>query len=434
MPQTIEFTTPKTLNTPQSKLYHDLVEQITPGGVNSPFRSFAEVGGHAIFFAKAKGSRIVDIYGNEYIDYLGAWGPAILGHSPDNVVKACQNVLAQGAVFGTPHTLEFEFGKLLLEAIPSMEMVRFVNSGTEAVMSAVRLARGYTSKDIIIMFEGGYHGHSDSVLGSSGHRSSGGIPAGTAENTVMAKYNDLDSLESTLKQHKDKVAAVLIEPVAGSMGVVVPDPGFLQGVRKLCNTYGCLLIFDEVLTGLRMAFGGAQQLYGVKPDISCFGKALGGGMPVGAFGASRLIMNRLQPIGDVYQAGTFSGNPVTMAGGIEVLKALKDPAVYEVLESRTNRLFQGLRLAIEARSLPVQLQRVGSMFAVIFCEKPVRNFDDSKKIDAEQFSRFFHYLLSNGVTLPPSSVDAACVSFAHSEDEIDRTIDICHSAFNQIFA
>jgi len=434
MPQTKEPPASKTLNTPQSKHYHDLIEQITPGGVNSPFRSFAEVGGHAIFFEQAKGSRLIDIDGNEYIDYLGAWGPAILGHSPDNVVKACQNILARGAVFGTPHTLEWEFGKLLLEAIPSMEMVRFVNSGTEAVMSAVRLARGYTGKDVIVMFEGGYHGHSDSVLGSSGHRSSGGIPSGTAENTAMAKYNDLDSLEATLKQHKDKIAAVLIEPVAGSMGVVVPEPGFLQGVRTLCDTYNCLLIFDEVLTGFRMAFGGAQQLYAITPDISCFGKALGGGMPVGAFGASRQIMNRLQPIGDVYQAGTFSGNPVTMASGIEVLKTLKNPAVYEVLESRTERLFQGLRTTIEARSLPVQLQRVGSMFAVGFCEKPVRNFDDSKSINAEQFAQFFHYLLSHGVTLPPSSVDAACVSFAHSEDEIDRSIEICHSAFNRIFA
>jgi glutamate-1-semialdehyde 2,1-aminomutase len=434
MLQTQDPLTSTKLNTPQSKHYHDLIEQITPGGVNSPFRSFAEVGGHAIFFEQAKGSRLIDIDGNEYIDYLGAWGPAILGHSPDNVVKACQNILAQGAVFGTPHILEFEFGKLLLEAIPSMEMVRFVNSGTEAVMSAVRLARGYSDKNIIIMFEGGYHGHSDSVLGSSGHRSSGGIPSGTAENTAMAKYNDLDSLEATLKQHKDKVAAVLIEPVAGSMGVVVPEPGYLQGVRKLCDTYDCLLIFDEVLTGFRVAFGGAQQLYAIKPDISCFGKALGGGMPVGAFGASRQIMNRLQPIGDVYQAGTFSGNPVTMAGGIEVLKMLKNPAVYEVLEARTNRLFHGLRSMIEARSLPVQLQRVGSMFAIVFCEKAVRNFDDSKNINAEQFAHFFHHLLGNGVTLPPSSVDAACVSFAHSENDIDRSLEICHAAFNRIFA
>lgn len=312
-------------------------------------------------------------------------------------------------------------------------MIRFVNSGTEAVMSAVRLARGYTGNDVIVMFEGGYHGHSDSTLASTGHRSSSGIPAGVAGNTVVARFNDLESLAAVLHSNRGRVAAVLIEPVPGSMGVIVPEPGYLKGVQELCDQHNCLLIFDEVLTGFRVTFGAAQSLFGIKPDLTCFGKALGGGMPIGAYGGRREIMKQLEPLGDVYQAGTFSGNPVTMAGGLAVLKLLREPGVYERLEARSDQLFRGLFQTIAQRDLPVQLQRVGSMFAIIFSDKPVRNFDDSKRIDTERFARFFHYLLENGIYLPPSAVDAAFVSAAHSEEDIEQTISIGAAALKKVF-
>jgi glutamate-1-semialdehyde 2,1-aminomutase len=418
-----------------SEKYSVAIEKLIPGGVNSPFRSFEEVGGHTIFFSKAKGANVYDVDGNKYIDYLGAWGPAILGHSPDKVVQACQQILEDGAVFGTPHPLELEFAEKLTSAIPSLDMVRLVNSGTEAVMSAVRLARGFTGNDVIIMMEGGYHGHSDSVLASTnGHRTSGGIPSGIADNTILVPFNDLELLAECLKRNAGKIAAVLIEPVPGSMGVVPPEPGYLQGVRKLCDEYHCLLIFDEVLTGFRVAFGGAQTLYNIKPDLSCFGKGLGGGMPIGAFGGSRKIMEHLQPIGDVYQAGTFSGNPVTMAGGCAVLELLSDPSVYERLEQRSAQLFNGLQSEIDSKGYPVTLQRVGSMISILFTNNPVRNFAESKSIDSVRFAKFFHHALANGITLPPSSVDAAAVSAAHTEEDIALSIKHFSAAFKHAFS
>jgi len=416
-------------STPKSQLYSELIEKVIAGGVNSPFRSFEEVGGHTIFFNRATGSRLTDIDGNCYLDYLGAWGPAILGHSPPQVVEACCRALALGAVFGAPHELELEMAKLIIDAVPSLEKIRFVNSGTEAVMSAVRLARGFSRKDIIVMFEGAYHGHSDATLCSTGHRSSGGVPNAAAAMTRLAAFNDIESVRSVLGGNKRQVAAIIVEPVCGSMGVVPPEPGFLQELEKLCRQEGVLLIFDEVLTGFRVAYGGAQNLYGITPDITCFGKILGGGMPIGAYGARAEIMDHLQPIGDVYQAGTFSGNPVTMAGGVAILKALADPFVYETLESRTAQLFEGLGRVIKSGSLPVQLQRVGSMFAVMFSATPVHNYSDSKCIDARAFAQFFHNLLRSGVYFPPSSVDAACVSAAHSEEEIEETVRLCERAF-----
>ena len=418
-----------------SEKYSAAIEKLVPGGVNSPFRSFEEVGGHTIFFSRAKGAYLYDVDGNKYIDYLGAWGPAILGHSPDKVVQACQQILEHGAVFGTPHTLELEFAEKLTRAIPSLQMVRLVNSGTEAVMSAVRLARGFTGKDLIVMVEGGYHGHSDSVLASTnGHRTSGGIPAGIAQNTVLVTFNNIESLSECLNANSGKIAAVLIEPVPGSMGVIPPEPGYLEGVRKLCDEHKCLLIFDEVLTGFRVAFGGAQALYNIAPDISCFGKGLGGGMPIGAFGGSKHIMEHLQPIGDVYQAGTFSGNPVTMAGGCAVLDLLAEPNVYKILEERSAQLFDGLQREIDSHGYPVTLQRVGSMVSVLFIDRPVRNFADSKEIDSAKFARFFHHLLSNGINLPPSSVDAAAVSAAHTKEDIDVSIAHFNNAFKSAFA
>jgi glutamate-1-semialdehyde 2,1-aminomutase len=420
--------------TPLSKQYSEAIEKVIPGGVNSPFRSFEEVGGHTIFFAGAKGAYLFDVDGNKYIDYLGAWGPAILGHSHAQVVQSCQKILEQGAVFGSPHSLELEFARRLIEAVPSMEMVRLVNSGTEAVMSAIRLARGFTGRDLIIMIEGGYHGHSDSVLASQGHRSSGGIPIGTASNTELVRFNDLESIGESMQRNEGKIAAVLIEPVPGSMGVIPPAPGYLKGVRELCDQFQCVLIFDEVLTGFRVAYGGAQALFKIKPDISCFGKGLGGGMPIGAYGGRREIMTRLQPLGDVYQAGTFSGNPVTMAGGCAVLELLNNPTVYELLDQRAAELFAGVQVEINRHSWPIQLQRVGSMISILFSKNAVTNFEDSKDIDSGKFAKFFHLLLASGIYLPPSSVDAACVSAAHSADDIAVTIELMNSALSQCFA
>lgn len=417
-------TSKNTYTTPKSKQYSEEIARYIPGGNDSPFRGFDEVGGHTIFFNKAEGARLFDIDGNTYLDYLGAWGPAILGHCVPQVVKACQAAIELGAVFGAPHQFELEMAKLVTEAIPSIEKVRFVSSGTEAVMSAVRLARGYKKKDMIVMFEGGYHGHSDATLCSQGHKSSGGVPDGAAQQTVLATFNDLESVKAVFERYRGELAALVVEPVCGSMGVIPPEPDFLPGLAKLCSKYGVLLICDEVLTGLRVARGGAQGLYGIKPDITCLGKALGGGMPIGAYGGSAEIMSHLQPEGDVYQAGTFSGNPVTMSGGIETLKLLSNRKVYETLEARTAQLFAGLQEHITHKSLPIQLQRVGSMFAIVFAEKPVRNWQDHRKIDSAAFATFFHKILARGVYLPPSSVDAACVSAAHTEDDIEQTIKI----------
>lgn len=411
------------------KLAQELSELI-PGGVDSPFRSFKEVGGNTIFFERGLGSRIFDVDGNEYIDYLGAWGPNILGYCYPSVVNACQQAISCGALFGAPHQSELQMARLLTSAFPAMEQVRFVNSGTEAVMSAIRLARGYTQRDGIVMFEGGYHGHSDSVLASVSHRTSAGIPQATARNTVLVPFNDAQALKKVLRLRGKKTACVVIEPVCGSMGVVPPDEGYLQAVESLCREQEVLLIFDEVLTGLRVARGGAQSLYGIKPDLTCLGKALGGGMPIGAFGGRKEIMQHLEPVGDVYQAGTFSGNPVTMAGGIKTLEILANDEIYAHLEERTAQLFEGLSASVKRYGANVQLQRVGSMFAIIFAPHPVRNFHDSLTIDAHAFAKFFHFLLRNGIYLPPSSVDAACLSAAHTSEDIERTVETCDAAFS----
>lgn len=404
------------------------IAQLIPGGVDSPFRSFSEVGGHTVFFETARGAHLFDVDGNKYIDYLGAWGPAILGHCILSVVAAAQTQVANGAVFGAPHRLEIELARSLSKLIPSIEKVRFVSSGTEAVMSAIRLARGVKRRDLIVMFEGCYHGHSDSVLASQSHSASAGVPASTARNTLLVPFNDSEALARTVRQHKNDIAAVIIEPVAGSMGVIAPEPGYLESVRKTCNEHDVLLIFDEVLTGLRVARGGAQMLYGVTPDLTCFGKALGGGMPIGAYGGSAEIMDRLMPLGDVYQAGTFSGNPATMAAAVETLRLLDSPSIYETLESRSAQLFYGIGAAAKKHGVELQLQRVGSMFGILFAPEPVRDFKSSQKIDARKFARFFHFLLDNGIYLPPSAVDAACLSASHSEEDIEETISICSQA------
>jgi glutamate-1-semialdehyde 2,1-aminomutase len=403
--------------------------ELVPGGVNSPFRSFEEVGGHTIFLRSASGSKVFDVDGNSYIDYLGAWGPAILGHCHPAVIQACQAALVRGPVFGAPCELELEFAQVLTEAVPGLEQVRFVNSGAEAVMSAVRLARGATGRDKVILFEGCYHGHSDSTLASRKHSASAGIPHSYAQNGLLVEFNNLEALEKCLQEHKNEIAAALIEPIAGSMGVIPPEPGYLQKVRELCTAYGVVLIFDEVLTGFRVALGGAQEVYGIKADLTCYGKALAGGMPIGVYGGSKDLMSRLKPIGDVYQAGTFSGNPVTMAGGIATIKQLSDPAVYLRLETLSKRFFDGIQTLVDRMDLTVQLQRVGSLFAIIFASHQIRNYTDSLSIDAKAYARFFQSLLKDGIYMVPSSIDAACISIAHTEEEIDYTIEKIALAF-----
>jgi glutamate-1-semialdehyde 2,1-aminomutase len=416
----------------RSALRSEQLAKLIPGGVNSPFRSFFEVGGHTIFFSKARGSQIYDIDGNSYIDYLGAWGPAVLGHCHPQIIQACQRVLEDGPVFGCPHELELELAQSVIAAVPSLEQVRFVNSGTEAVMSAVRLARGVTGRSQVVMFEGCYHGHSDATLATSRHATSSGVPAGTAQNTLLIEFNNLAAMEEALAKQADDIAAVLIEPIAASMSVIAPVPGFLARLRELCSRYGILLIFDEVLTGFRVALGGAQEIYDVQPDLTCLGKALAGGMSIGAYGGAAHIMNHLFPIGDVYQAGTFSGNPVTMAGGVETIRLLSDRQLYVQLEAIASRLFSGIAQCAGEFGVPVQLQRVGSLFSIAFAEKPILNYGDSLTINNAVYAKFFHFLLEHGIYLPPSAVDAACLSTSHSVSEIDTTIEICRQAFKQL--
>jgi glutamate-1-semialdehyde 2,1-aminomutase len=407
--------------------------ELVPGGVNSPFRSFEEVGGHTIFLRSASGSKVFDVDGNSYLDYLGAWGPAILGHCHPAVIEACQAALARGPVFGAPCELELEFAQILTEAIPSLEQVRFVNSGAEAVMTAIRLARGATGRDKIVLFEGCYHGHSDATLASRKHVTSAGIPHSSAHNGLLVEFNNLEALEKCLQEHRNEVAAAIIEPVPGSMGVIPPEPGYLQGVRKLCTTYGVVLIFDEVLSGFRVAFGGAQELYGVKPDLTCYGKAIAGGMPVGVYGGSKELMSHLMPTGKVYQAGTFSGNPVTMAGGIATIRELMKPAVFSNLEVLSGRFFDGIQSQIDRLGAPVRLQRVGSLFAIIFAPRPVKNYNDSLLIDRHAYAKFFHSLLQDGIYMVPSAIDAACISAVHTKEEIDYTIEKIETALRSSF-
>lgn len=415
---------------PKSEQLSASIAELIPGGVDSPFRSFKEVGGHTIFFTKGDGARLHDVDGNVFLDFLGAWGPAILGHCHPDIVAACQKAIADGPVFGAPHESELELATLVRNAFRSIEMVRFVNSGTEAVMSAVRLARGYTGRDLVIMFEGCYHGHSDSVLASRQHSSSAGIPSQFSEQTLLVPFNDTEALRNCLEENKSQIAAVLIEPVAGSMGVVPPRQGYLESVRELCTKHGALLIFDEVLTGLRLSRGGAQELYTISPDLTCLGKALGGGMPIGAYGGRRDVMLHLEPIGKVYQAGTFSGNPLTMAGGIATLKLLQHREHYEQMESVSTMLFEGVGAAVRKNRWPVQLQRVGSMFSFVFAGSPVTNYKESLSIDANAFARFYHELLRRGVYLAPSAVDACAISAVHTRADIEQAIEACVQALH----
>jgi len=423
------------VNQHRSKELYTKASSLLPGGVNSPVRAFQAVGGTPLFIARGEGAYLVDVDGNKFIDYLCSWGPLILGHAHQEVVEIASQVLRLGSSFGAPSPWEVDLAQLIVDALPSVEMVRMVNSGTEAVMSAVRLARAYTARDLVVKFAGGYHGHSDGLIvqGGSGIATLGittrpGIPQAIAETTLTLPYNDLEAVEQVFRDYGERIAAVIVEPIAGNMGVVPPRPGFLEGLRKLTREAGALLIFDEVITGFRVSYGGAQALYGVLPDLTCLGKIIGGGFPVGAFGGPREIMRLVAPLGPVYQAGTLSGNPVAMACGVTTLRILRDRNPYDRLEELGARLAEGLQEAAEEAGVPVTVNRVGSMLTLFFTEGPVENFDDANRSDKQRFSRFFWAMLERGVYIPPSQFEAWFVSLAHTEEEIDRTVEAAREA------
>jgi glutamate-1-semialdehyde 2,1-aminomutase len=415
----------------QSELLFERAQQYIPGGVNSPVRAFRSVGGTPVFIARADGSSLYDVDGNEYIDYIGSWGPMILGHRPPEVIDALTNVLGIGTSFGAPTGREVELAELIIDAVPSVEMVRLVNSGTEATMSALRVARGFTGRTLTIKFEGCYHGHVDSLLVKAGSGvatlgipDTAGVPKAFADTTIAVPFNDLDAVGSAFRERGDDIAAVIVEPVAGNMGCVLPQPGFLEGLRRLTEQYGALLIFDEVMTGFRLSFGGAQQLFGITPDLTTLGKIIGGGLPMAAYGGRADIMKKIAPVGPIYQAGTLSGNPLAVTAGIAMLLYLDaHPEVYVTLEARTAQL---------TASVPdgVCVNRIGSMFTFFLQPGPVRDFAGAKKSDAARFSRLFHFLLDRGIYFPPSQYEAGFMSAAHTEAEVATTV----SAIADFFA
>lgn len=419
---------------------HDILSravELLPGGVNSPVRAFRAVGGEPPFISRAKGARLWDVEGNEYVDFVGSWGPAILGHADSQVVDAVCAVAQNGLSFGAPTALEVEFARAVVQRVPSIEMLRCVSSGTEATMSALRVARGYTGRDVIVKFNGGYHGHSDCLLvkaGSGaatfGNPDSAGVPKSMVEHTVVARYNDVSALTELFENEGSKIAAVIVEPVAGNMGCVGPEPGFLEAIVDLCHRYGAVSIFDEVMTGFRVALGGAQHRYGVKPDMTCLGKIVGGGMPLAVYGGKREIMQQIAPIGPVYQAGTLSGNPLAVTAGLVTLQRLT-PSVYENLEQLGAQLEAGLRAALTSTNTAGCVQRVGSMITVFFGPSSVRSWDDASQCDTKRFGRFHQGLMKRGIYWPPAQFEAAFISNAHTAADITRTIEAAHAALSE---
>jgi len=402
-------------------------QRVIPGGVNSPVRAFRGVGGRPFFVDRAAGARIFDVDGNTYIDFLGSWGPLILGHASPAVVEAVVEAARRGTSYGAPTEGEVELAERITAAVPSMEMVRLVSSGTEAAMSAIRLARGATGRDVIVKFDGCYHGHADSLLvkaGSGGATfslpDSAGVPASLARLTVTVPFNDLAAVQRVFRERAAEIAAVIVEPVAGNMGVVPPQPGFLDGLRALTRDAGALLIFDEVITGFRVAYGGAQRRYGVRPDLTCLGKIIGGGLPVGAYGGRRDLMEQVAPLGTVYQAGTLSGNPLAVAAGLATLTALRDPAVYDRLERLGARLEEGLRAAARKAEVALTVNRVGSMLTGFFCAGPVTDYAGARRSDTARYGRYFHAMLARGVFLAASQFEAVFVSAAHSDADVEH--------------
>src|SRR5262245_10870060 len=414
-------------------------QRLMPGGVNSPVRAFRGVGGTPFFVARAAGAHIEDVDGRSYVDFLGSWGPLILGHAHPSVVEALGDAARRGTSYGAPTEGEVEMAALIARAMPSMEMMRLVSSGTEAAMSAIRLARGATGRDLVVKFDGCYHGHADSLLvkaGSGGATfgvpDSGGVPAALAALTVALPFNDLGAVSRLMAARGHEVAVVVVEPVAGNMGVVPPAPGYLQGLRDLCTRHGALLLFDEVITGFRVGPGGAQARYGVRPDLTCLGKIIGGGLPVGAYGGRRDLMEQISPLGPVYQAGTLSGNPLAVAGGLATLRALADPAVYERLETLGARVEAGLVDAARRAGVPLTVNRVGSMLTAFFTASPVADLAPPKRSDTARYARFFHAMLERGVFLAASQFEAAFVSLAHTDDDLEAAARAAQEAMKTL--
>lgn len=423
----------------QSQAFFTEALQRFPGGVNSPVRAFRAVGGQPLFIDHGQGPYLYDVDGNRFIDYVLSWGPLILGHAQPQVVSAIAETAARGTSFGAPSVLELRLAALIQALMPTIEMLRFVNSGTEATMTALRLARAFTGRRKIIKFEGCYHGHADMLLVKAGSGvatlglpDSPGVPAGSTADTLVAGFNDLTEVQAIFDQFGAEIAAVIVEPVAGNMGVVPPAPGFLEGLRQVTRASGALLIFDEVMTGFRVHLSGAQALYGIQPDLTTLGKVIGGGLPVGAYGGRRDIMQMVAPAGPMYQAGTLSGNPLTMAAGVVTLDALRAPGVWDRLEQRAGQLGQGICDAAEAAGIPVSVQRVGTMFTTFFTSQPVTNWDSAKQADTQRFSSYFRAMLDEGVYLAPSQFEAGFLSTAHQDLDIEQTIEAARRAFQKL--
>lgn len=420
----------------KSRKLFESASKVIPGGVNSPVRAFKAVGGRPLFIESAKGSKLYDVDGNEYIDYVLSWGPLVLGHSHPSVVKALKKAVVKGTSYGAPTGLEIELAKKVLDLYPSMDSVRMVNSGTEATMSAIRLARGYTNRDKIIKFEGCYHGHADGLLVKAGSGAmtfgvpdSPGVPASYARNTITLPYNDLDAVKDVISSDYKNIACVILEPVAGNVGCVLPAKGFLEGLRKITKKYGVVLIFDEVMTGFRVSLGGAQAKYNVKPDMTCLGKVIGGGLPVGAYGGRKDIMSMVSPVGPVYQAGTLSGNPLAMTAGIETLRVLSGRGVFNKIERKARLLEKGLGDAARRAGVETKMYRAGTMFCTYFTGEEVYDYATAKKADTDKFGRFFKELLNRGVNVAPSQFEAGFISLAHTEKDIENTVKAAYEAF-----
>jgi glutamate-1-semialdehyde 2,1-aminomutase len=423
------------MTTKSEQLFAEALRYI-PGGVNSPVRAFRAVGGQPVFVDKARGAHVFDVDGREYIDYVGTWGPAILGHAPARIVRAVQDAAEQGTSFGIPNPLEVKMARLVCGAAPSVEKVRMCNSGTEACMSAIRLARGFTGRDKIIKFDGCYHGHADSLLvkaGSGaltfGHPDSAGVPAAFTQHTIVLPFNETEPVRAAFAANAGTIAGIIVEPVPGNAGLYLPKPGCLEFLRDITAHDGALLIFDEVMTGFRLAFGGAQERFRIRPDLTCFGKIIGGGLPVGAFGGRADIMDRLAPLGPVYQAGTLSGNPLAMAAGIAALEELSDGQAYAKLEELGAALESGMKAAAKAAAIAVQFNRIGSMFCGYFTGEPVHNLADAMKSDRARFAKYFHAMLKRGIYLAPSQFEAGFISTAHTMGDIEKTVSAARESF-----
>ena len=426
-------------NTTNSQDVFDAAKELMPGGVSSPVRAFKSVNGDPIVFDRVKGAYSWDIDGNRFIDYVGSWGPAICGHSHPEVTSALQEALEKGTSFGAPCELENKLAEMVIEAVPSVEMVRFVNSGTEACMAVLRLMRAFTGRDKLIKFEGCYHGHADMFLVKAGSGvatlglpDSPGVPRSTTSNTLTAPYNDLEAVKELFAENPDAISGVILEPIVGNAGFIPPEPGFLEGLRELTKENGALLVFDEVMTGFRISYGGAQERFGVTPDLTTLGKVIGGGLPVGAYGGRKDIMSMVAPAGPVYQAGTLSGNPLAMTAGIKTLEILNQEGTYERLESMTKRLITGICESAKAAGLAINGKSISGMFGFYLCDGPVRNFQEAKQANSEYFAKLHRSMLQKGVYLAPSAFEAGFMSLAHSEDDIDATLKAFNESFSEL--